>query len=77
MAIDLNDIDLTNLAQRLAQLGVHPFLGGPQILHGTAAPTMSAPAGSIYMRQNGGSSTVYVNQSTSSPGTTWTAVTIP
>jgi hypothetical protein len=78
-AIDLNDIDIPNLAERIAQLGAHlPVKNGqPQLLSGTGAPTISAPSGSLYLRQNAGSSTLYVNQSVSSPGTTWTAVTIP
>ncbi len=78
-AIDNNDIDIVNLSERMAVLGAHlPVKGGmPQFLSGTGAPTMSAPPGSLYLRQNGSSSTMYVNQSAANPGTTWTAVTIP
>jgi hypothetical protein len=78
--IQPQDIDLVALAGALARMGVaanHPVAGLPQLLSGTAAPTMSAPAGSLYLRQNGSSSVPYVNTSASSPGATWTAVTVP
>lgn len=80
MTVDVNDLDIPNVARRLAQAGhgLMPSIDGlPGIFSGTAAPTFSAAPGSLYLRQNGSSSVPYVNTSTTNPGTTWSAVTVP
>lgn len=73
-------IDVVNLLAVLATLGgcLPPAMEGlPGIYSGTGAPTFSAPAGSLYLRQNAALSVPYVNTSASSPGATWTAITVP
>lgn len=57
---------------------INPVVGGNKggiaIYEGTGVPTFSAVTGSQFMRLDGGASTtLYVNTSASSPGTTWTA----
>lgn len=41
---------------------------------GTLAPTHSTYPGSLYVRQSGAASNLYINTSTTNPGTTWTSV---
>ncbi len=45
-----------------------------KITSGPLAPSASAAAGSIYLRQDAGFGSLYVNTSNPSPGTTWTAL---
>lgn len=75
------NLDLQGNALQITQVGIGgagpgntPTVG---VYAGTSVPTISAPSGSLYLYQNADSSGVYVNQSVSSPGTTWTAITIP
>ena len=78
--ISPNDIDVVNLLAILAQHGgaLPPATEGlPGIYCGKVAPTFAAAAGSLYLEQNGATSGLYINQSAVSPGTTWTAVTVP
>lgn len=50
--------------------------GGGGVYSGAGAPAFSAPAGSIYVRNDGGTASLvfYVNNAT---GNNWAAVTVP
>lgn len=55
VSIQLNGVDSAKFASDGLTLGTADI----QILHGNEAPAMSAPNGSIYLRQNGGATTTF------------------